>query len=141
MYGNECDYNVYYGGAEKINYQYGQKRGYVADANSIAVDGGNYSVEGDETYFKLTLNVDPSIVNIQAPQITSERLGKAALYTYLGVDFPASVKNTDFFGNVRTETTVVGPFSMAQTGNINRVIGGNGCPAAVQVDVQMNYMN
>lgn len=140
LYGNECDYNVYYGGAGKINYQYGQKRGYGADANSVAVNGGKYTVEGDETHFKLTLNVDDSIVKIQAPQITGERLGKAALYTCLGVDFPAAIRSTDFFGNERTDTTVVGPFSKTETGDMSRVIGGNGCPAAVRVDVRMNYI-
>jgi hypothetical protein len=116
-YGNECDYNVYYSGAQKINYQYASARGYTADANSIVQPGGSYSVSGGKDYFSLTLTVDASVTTINAPAITGTYLGKAALYESLGVDFYAPDVNTDFFGKPRNAAnTVVGPFADLDAG-------------------------
>ena len=138
-YGNECDYNVYYGGAAPISYQYGEARSYVADANSKTVNGGSYTVEGDETSFKLTLNMDNSIYTVNAPSITSELLGQPGLYKHLGVDFPVQISNTDYFGNERTKTTVVGPFAVTKSCVLNRMIGTKEtAQAKIEVAINMN---
>jgi hypothetical protein len=117
MWGNECDYNVYYGGAKKIDNQYAAARGYVADANSIETDFGKYQVVATADSFKLILTVDDKCNSINAPAITSKYLGNTGIYDYLGLDFYAPDVNTDFFGSVRNEeNTVIGPFADLKEG-------------------------
>jgi alpha-N-arabinofuranosidase len=119
-YGNECDYNVYYGGAEKIDYQYASAHGYEADKNSKVVAGSEYSyhVTGDKNSFALTLTVDDTCSAIKAPAITSEYLGNAALYASLGYDFYAPNVDTDFYGDARdSKNTIVGPFAHLKAGS------------------------
>ena len=131
-YGNECDYNIYYGGAEKINYQYGQARGYEADKNSIVSQNASYKVEGDLTHFKLTLNLDNAVSEINAPAVNAASLGNPAVYTYLGYDFPAQTDGLDFFGTRRERTTIVGPFATIESGKYTKDING------VNVEVSFN---
>ncbi|MDF2513093.1 MAG: Alpha-L-fucosidase [Herbinix sp.] len=117
MYGNECDYNVYYGGAKKIDHQYAQARGYLADANSVESSGGSYTVDATEDSFKLTLTVDDSCTSINAPAITGEYLGNTGIYEFLGQEFYAPDVDADILGNSRSgEDTIVGPFADLKTG-------------------------
>lgn len=119
IWGNECDYNVYYGGAEKIDYQYAAARGYEADKNSKVVEGtaNKYTVTATRDTFKLTLTVDDSCSSIKAPAITGEYLGAAEAYKKLGYDFYALDVDTDFFGNMRdSKNTMVGPFANLKAG-------------------------
>ena len=120
-YGNECDWNAYLSGADKINYQYGTKRGYYADENSVVLEGGSYSVEGDENGMTLNLVLDAGIREFKAPSITSEGLSNPALYSYLGVDFPVEVVTTDMFGIERTDVSV-GPFASLDDGFYTKTI-------------------
>lgn len=116
-WGNECDYNVYYGGAQKINYQYATARGYEADKNSKVVAGGSYTVTATKDSLKLTLTIDDSCSTIKAPSITGAYLGNTTLYRQMGYDFYAPDVNTDFFGNLRDKKkTVVGPFANLKAG-------------------------
>ncbi|MCY1714444.1 right-handed parallel beta-helix repeat-containing protein [Caproiciproducens galactitolivorans] len=120
MYGNECDYNVYYGGAQKIGYQYASARGYEADKNSKVVEGGtnSYQITATPDSFKLTLNVDGSCSSLNAPAITGAYLGNTELYQQLGYNFYAPDVNTDYFGNARdSKDTVVGPFANLKAGS------------------------
>ena len=96
-------------------------------------------MEGDETSFKLTLNMDNSIYTVNAPSITSELLGQPGLYKHLGVDFPVQISNTDYFGNERTKTTVVGPFAVTKSCVLNRMIGTKEtAQAKIEVAINMN---
>ncbi|GEM_PF-5209551 len=118
VYGNEIDYNAYCAGATKVNYQYAAARGYVADEHSVE-DGGpcGYEVTGDRDSFTLSLTVNETVLNIDAPAMTGEFMGKAALYDYLGYDFYAPDVDTDFFGNSRDmQNAVVGPFTDLKAG-------------------------
>ncbi len=116
-WGNECDYNVYYGGAQKIDYQYAVDRGYEADKNSKVVNGGSYFITATKDSFGLTLTVDDSCSTISAPAITGRYLGNTTLYKQLGYDFYAPDVNSDFFGNSRDKkNTVVGPFAKLKPG-------------------------
>lgn len=117
-FGNECDYNVYYAGADKINYQYGKSHDYIADEHSIKVDGNfSYKVLGDEKSCTLILNVDDSARNIKAPEMTGQFLGNSALYEQLGYEFYAPNIEKDYFGEDRnTKSTVVGPFADLKQG-------------------------
>ncbi|VBB04926.1 pectin lyase fold/virulence factor [Lucifera butyrica] len=113
-WGNECDYNVYYGGANKIDYQYATARGYEADKNSkvVAGSGNSYKVTATRNSFKLTLNVDDSASTLNAPAITGTYLGNTTAYKQLGYDFYAPGVDTDFFGHKRnSKNTVAGPFA------------------------------
>jgi hypothetical protein len=111
-YGNQCDYNLYYAGAQKINYQYASMRGYTADANSIESSRGNCFASGNKDYFTITLTVDDNLSTINAPAITGAYLGKAALYNSLGYDFYTPDVNTDIRGKPRDkQNPVVGPFA------------------------------
>ena len=115
VYGNECDYNVYYGGAEAINEQYSDE--YTADEHSVTVSGGNYTFEATPESFKLTLTVDENISTLGAPHLTGEYLGKSTLYEQEGFEFYAPDVDIDFFGNKRNpENTVVGPFADLEAG-------------------------
>lgn len=117
LYGNECDYNVYYGGAEKINQQYATARSYEADANSIEVDGGSYTIDGDAESISITLTVDSSVTDVEAPAITGSYLGAASCYQQEGYEWYSPDVDTDFFGNERdSANTVVGPFADLKTG-------------------------
>lgn len=117
-YGNECDYNVYYAGADKINHQYGAGRGYEADANSIKAEGDySYKITGDKNSCTLTLNVDNSAREIKAPAMTSSFFGNPALYEMLGYEFPTPDVDKDFFGGKRDAgNTVASPFADLKAG-------------------------
>jgi hypothetical protein len=116
-YGNQCDYNLYYAGAQKINYQYAAMRGYTADANSVESTGGGCFVSGTKDYFSITLTVDDNFSGINAPAITGAYLGKAALYEALGYDFYTPDVNTDILGRQRDkQKPVVGPFADLKPG-------------------------
>jgi hypothetical protein len=118
-WGSECDYNVYCGGASKIDYQYAALRGYEADKNSVVVVGGkaSYTVDATPGSFKLSLVVDSSCSSIKAPAITSEYLGDTSLYVQAGYSFPAPSVTVDFFGAARDPKAVtVGPFSALAEG-------------------------
>ena len=115
VYGNECDYNVYYGGAQSINEQYSDE--YIADEHSITSEGGSYTIEATPDSFKLTLNVDDSVRTVNAPHMTGEYLGAATLYEQVGIEFMAPDVDADFFGNSRdAENTVAGPFADLESG-------------------------
>lgn len=115
LYGNECDYNVYYGGAQSINKQYSNE--YVADEHSIVVDGGDYTFIASPERFELILTVDDSVSSINAPAMTGKLLGAATLFEQEGYEFYAPDVDTDFFGNDRDEIdTVVGPFADLEAG-------------------------
>ena len=115
VYGNECDYNVYYGGAQSINEQYSDE--YTADEHSITSEGGSYTIEATPDSFKLTLNVDDSVRTVNAPHMTGEYLGAATLYEQVGIEFMAPDVDADFFGNSRdAENTVAGPFADLESG-------------------------
>ncbi len=116
-WGNECDYNAYFGGAKIIDHQYAAARGYTADANSTQSANGSWSVEADKDSFKLTLDVDQSMFSIDAPLLTSEYLGNTSLYEFLGMESYAPDVDTDFFGNARDMgNNVVGPFANLKPG-------------------------
>ncbi len=118
FWGNECDYNVYYGGAQKIDYQYALARGYEADKNSKVKAGGNYTVTATRDSFKLVLNIDDTPYTINAPAITGRYLGKTAVYNQNGYDVYAPDVDTDFYGNPRNnKNTVVGPFAKLRPGS------------------------
>nr|WP_319489022.1 right-handed parallel beta-helix repeat-containing protein [uncultured Caproiciproducens sp.] len=120
IYGNECDYNVYYGGAQKVGYQYASARGYEADKNSKVVEGSgnNYNITATPNSFKLTLNVDDSCSTIKSPAITGKYLGNTELYQQLGYNFYAPDVDTDYFGNARdSKNTIAGPFANLKAGS------------------------
>ncbi len=112
VWGNECDYNVYYNGAQKIN-NYASARHYVPDANSVVVSGNSYSYVADENSCEITINIDPNNMpaNLRAPKITGSYLGPQMLYKALGYDVVAPDVISDFFGDDRKGNVVVGPFS------------------------------
>lgn len=121
LYGNECDYNVYYGGAQKIDAQYSTE--YKADEHSIVVDGGSYSFTATPDSFELVLNVDDSVSAVNAPLMTGEYLGKSTLHEKYGIDFYAPDVDTDFFGNARdAQNTVAGPFADLEAGTNTYVL-------------------
>lgn len=119
-YGNECDYNLYCAGAQKLDYQYAAARGYQADAHSLELEKDCYCrIEGDRTGCTLTLALSDSATALHPPAVSSAFLGNTALYETLGYDFFAPDVNKDFFGKKRDMVnTVPGPFAEMKGGTI-----------------------
>ncbi|TCL57462.1 parallel beta helix pectate lyase-like protein [Hydrogenispora ethanolica] len=118
IWGNECDYNVYYNGAQKIN-NYASAHNYTPDAHSAVVSGNTYTYSADENSCEITINIDPNNIpaNLGAPKMTGFYLGPHELYKTLGYDVIAPDVITDFFGNERKGGVVVGPFSQLHPGS------------------------
>lgn len=126
-YANECDYNVYLAGAQKIdNPEYGAAHGYQAEIHSIQTEAGYYEIKATPDSFELILDVDDAALKTGFTVAKGEMLGIPAVYKQAAekyvenLDFtmyyPDDV-DTDYFGIERREGfTAVGPFAELKEG-------------------------
>jgi hypothetical protein len=126
-YGNSVDYNVYYKNARKVARQLNQfdrtddLHSIVAAPNTDANPKstfGTYSISANENGCTLTLVVDESINQVNAPMMTGQYMGKVTAYAALGVDLYAPDIDKDYFGKSRGSgsTTIPGPFADLKSG-------------------------
>lgn len=126
-YGNECDFNVYCAGAERIdNPEYGVAHGYIADTHSVVSAEGSYHIAATPETFVLTLTVEEKAAEAEVPIVTGQMLGAPACYlqaaskyieNYSAADYLPETPDVDFFGKQRNMAeNAAGPFSRLEGG-------------------------
>ncbi len=116
VYGNEADWNVYYGVSTRPSAW--ESRGF--EEKSVVVpdsEGNSYVITADKDSFSIALNVDDSAITVNPPLFTSEFMGPSDMLLNLGyTSYPPSVTH-DILGNVRNaENNVAGPFADLKAG-------------------------
>lgn len=126
-FGNECDFNVYCGGACMIDDpEYGMAHGYIADAHSTLSAEGAYHITATPETFELTLTVGTEAAVKTVPVITGQMLGASECYlqaarkyveNYQTADYLPENPDKDFFGKLRNAVeNAAGPFSRLEEG-------------------------
>lgn len=126
-YGNECDYNVYMAGAQKIdNPEYGASHGYHAEIHSLESKAGSYQINATKDAFSITLEVDDVFQKTGFTTLKGKTLGISEAYRQAAEKYVENVNleeyypddvDVDYFGTTReTGFTAVGPFADLKPG-------------------------